>query len=133
MAQNATLFIDQGCTYRARVNLVTSGTTTPYDLTGCSAAMSLRSNYGAPTTWVDLTSVAGLTLGGTAGTVDIVLTALQTAAFPVPPVANQQLPVGQGVFDLVITVASGDVLRALKGTVSVTAGVTLPAGAGAPQ
>ena len=138
MAAVANLSIEAGCTYRARVFLSTPAPPpsppAPFDLTGCTAEMQIRPSYGSSVVWADLTEAdGGLVLGGTAGTVDVFLSASQTASIPITLVANQPMPTASGVYDLVLVLPSGDIVRCLRGTVGVAAGVTLPAGASAPQ
>lgn len=49
------------------------------DLTGYDATLGVKREFSDETEVLTLTSGSGLTLGGTAGTIDIVMTAAQTA------------------------------------------------------
>lgn len=51
----------------------------PIDITGYTASLGVKREFSDETEVLTLTSGDGLTLGGTAGTIDIVITALQTA------------------------------------------------------
>lgn len=105
--------IEQGATFQMDVTWkATDGT--PVDLTGSTARMQLRETYDSGSTLVSLTSGSGITLGGTAGTVTIVITAAQTAA----------LPIVAGVYDLEVESGTGVVTRLLQGVFEVTPEVT---------
>ena len=87
---------------------------TPYDLTRCTARMQIRRTRN-DVVLVELTDDnGGLLLGGTAGTVEIVITATQT----------DLLNVTKAVYDLEIVFPSGDVVRLLEGAVAVDLNVT---------
>ena len=80
--------ISQGQTV-ARTVFLRDGNDALVDFTGATARMQIRPNPGrAPI--LDLVSGSGLTLGGVAGTIEISITAAQTAA----------LPAMTGVYDL---------------------------------
>ena len=109
------LKIDQGATFRKSVTWKTGTPATPVDLTGCTARMHVRSDIKSPTVLLDLTTVnGGITLGGAAGTVELMLTDEQTAA----------ITWTTAVYDLEIEFATGDVRRLLYGSVSVSPEVT---------
>lgn len=67
------------------------------DLTGYTALLKVRGYPDATTSLLSLTDGSGITLGGTAGTIDIAFTAVQTEAL------------GPGFFpyDLVLTPSTG--------------------------
>jgi hypothetical protein len=87
---------------------------TPWDLTGYTATMTVRPFVGASTTTVVATTANGrITLGGIAGSVTVNLNATTTGA----------IGAGRYVYDLVLT--SGSVVtRILEGKFIVTGAVT---------
>jgi hypothetical protein len=85
----------------------TQGTaTTPVDLTSWSARMQVRTSYDANETVLSLTSGTGITLGGTAGSILIEATPVQTAA----------ISSGQYVYDLEMVSPASAVTRLVEGT-----------------
>lgn len=78
------------------------------DLTGYTAAMKIRARPGSPVL-LSLTSSSGITLGGTAGTILVDITAAQTAA----------LPAGLHVYDLTLTAGTGRIVKFHSGSVRV--------------
>lgn len=89
---------------------------TPVDLTGATARMHARAKVNSPgTPLLDLsTENGGIVLGGTAGTVKIVLTDAQTAA----------IDWTAAVHDLEVRFPSGFVRRLIQGGISVSPEVT---------
>jgi hypothetical protein len=109
------LAIEQGSTFRQRVTWNQPGGS-PQDLSGSTAHMQIRAAT-LNTVLANLTDTAGLTLGGALGTIDIVITAAQT-----------MLLVGaRAVYDLIVTLPSGDVVRLIEGTVQIDPLVTVSA------
>ena len=109
------LKIDQGSTFRKSVTWKTGAPPVVVDLTGCVARMHVRSEIKSPVVLLDLsTANGGITLGGAGGTVDLYLTAEQTAA----------ITWVSAVYDLEVEFANGDVRRLLYGAVSVSPEVT---------
>lgn len=109
------LRIDQGATLRKRFVWRSGPLAAPVDLTGYSARMQIRSSAASATVLASLTTAdASITLGGTAGTIDLHITAAQTAAFTWTT----------GVWDLELESPTGDVRRLLSGTAEVTPEVT---------
>lgn len=110
--------IYQGATFRKRLRWSDKATGTPIDLTGCTARMQVRAETGSSTVLLELTTEnGGITLGGTAGTIDLYVGATATAA----------LGWEGGVFDLEIIhpgALPDDVTRLAQGTVSVSPEVT---------
>ena len=107
--------IYQGATFPKRLRWRDKAAGTPIDLTGCTARMQVRAEIGSPTVLLELTTEnGGITLGGTAGTIDLYVGATATAAFTWEG----------GVFDLEIEFPGGDVRRLAQGTVSVSPEVT---------
>ncbi len=87
----------------------------PIDLTGCSAALMVRTTYDAATPLVSLSSPsAGITLGGAAGTIRIEIDSTVTAT----------LPPGTAVYDLKLTDSLGNPLRLVEGNVTISPAVT---------
>ena len=86
----------------------------PVDVTGYSARMQVRQTHTSSDTLVSLTNGSGITLGGTAGTIDILISAATTAGFT--PNAY--------VYDLELVSANGTVTRMVEGLFTVTPEVT---------
>lgn len=114
------LCINQGATLTkvfTWTTYTTSSTTAgaepePVDLTGYTAAMQIRAYPLASTVLYDASS--DITLGGSAGTITLVIPAATTEGFTW----------WSGVYDLLLTDPSGNVTRLLSGDVTVTPGVT---------
>lgn len=110
--------IYQGATFRKRLRWSDKATGTPIDLTGCSARMQVRAEIDGTAVLLELTTEnGGITLGSTAGTIDLYVGATATAAI------NWE----GGVFDLEIIhpgALPDDVTRLAQGTVSVSPEVT---------
>ena len=94
------------------VTTVAAGT--KKDLTNYTAAMDFRRKQSDSTALASLTSGSGITLGGTAGTINIALTDVQTAA----------IDPGFGVWDLELIDSGGSNLRLVEGTCEFTPSVT---------
>jgi hypothetical protein len=86
---------------------------TAVNLTGYTAAMQVREYADASTTLVSLTNGSGITLGGTAGTIDVAISAAVTAG----------VAAGSYTYDLELYSGS-TAIRLLQGAFNVTAGVT---------
>lgn len=87
----------------------------PVNLTGCTARMQVRRKITDADPLLSLTTEnGGITLGGTAGTVTISMSATATAA----------IDWKGGVYDLEIQFGDGRVRRLLAGSVSVSPEVT---------
>lgn len=86
------------------------------NLTGCTARAQFRANVNATgEPLLELTTEdGGIVLGGVAGTVQLVITAAETAA----------ITWATAVFDCEIVLANGDVRRLLQGDVEVDPEVT---------
>ena len=87
------------------------------NLTGYSARMQVRESYDAGTAVVSLTSGTGITLGGTAGTIGLALSATATAALDGTP--NTQY-----IYDLELVTGAGYVTRLVEGRFMVYPEVT---------
>lgn len=108
-----TFVVEQGATFSATVTwLDESGVAV--DLTGYSARMQARPSAAADYTILSLTSGAGITLGGTAGTIALLMDAADT----------DDLTPGRYVYDLELVSGAGTITRLLEGTLRVTAEVT---------
>lgn len=88
----------------------------PIDLTGCKAEMQIRDAFEVVQLSLSSASTtengSGLTLGGTAGTIQIDLSPADT------------LTLASGVYDLRIQFSSGEIRTYVAGRVDVTKGVT---------
>lgn len=108
------LTIPQGATFRRQFAWSVGGLAP--DLSTWSAHMQIRRHPASETVLADLTSEAdgGITLGAD-GTIEVLLTAAQTA----------ELPATRGVYDLRLTQpAGGDVVPFLTGLCIITPAVT---------
>lgn len=85
------------------------------NLTGYTARMQIRPTAASATTTLSLTTENNrITLGGTAGTITLSISATDTAA----------IAAGRYVYDLELVSAGGIVTRLLQGVVTVSANVT---------
>jgi hypothetical protein len=91
----------QGATFSRRFTYSIGGTAV--NLGGYTAALQVREQYDT-TPVLSLTSGSGITLGGTAGTIDVVVASTASAA----------ITAGQYLYDLELT-TSGTVTRLLQG------------------
>jgi hypothetical protein len=86
----------------------------PVDLTGYTARMQVRETHLSPDTLISLSNGSGITLGGVAGTINILISSQNTQGFK--PVSH--------VYDLELVSANGSVTRILEGKFNVTPEVT---------
>lgn len=93
-------------------------TTLPIDLTGYTAIMQIRWQYGDPAVQLSLTQVSGIVLGGTAGTVTLTITPVQTKNL------STTLFLTRGLYDLFLTDTSGLVTKFAGGFVYVDTAVS---------
>lgn len=119
-AANYPLTLEQGASFRLHLqwnqpNNPDGTPGPPIDLTGCTAHMEVKKAYADLTPLVNLTDTAGITLGATTGTIDLVITDSDTA----------KMPSGRGVYDLVVFFPNGDAIRVLEGSVMIKPGVTI--------
>jgi hypothetical protein len=98
----------QGSTWKLSLTY-TNADALPIDLTNYSARMQARTFYDSPVAALSLTSGAGITLGGTAGTVDLLVDAVTTA----------QIDSGTYVYDLEVESQSGEVVKIIAGGLTV--------------
>lgn len=107
--------LHQGSTHRETFTWQTGAPPAPVDLTGCTARMQVRATVNSPAKLLELTTEnGGITLGGTAGTIAIVVAASATAG----------QAWREGVYDLEIVFGGGDVRRLLSGAVTLSPEVT---------
>lgn len=86
----------------------------PVNLNGYSSRLQVRETHYDADTIVSLTSGSGITLGGSAGTIDILIAASATALFDA----------GTWVYDLEIQSTNGTIDRLVEGSFIVTPEVT---------
>lgn len=109
------LKIEQGSTFSQLVTWKTGTPALPVDLTGCTARMHARAKTADTAILLDLTTLnGGIVLGGALGSVEIKLTAAQTAA----------IGWTGAVYDLEIVFPVGTVKRLMQGSISVSPEVT---------
>lgn len=107
------LEVGQGATFNPTFTWKIDGAAV--NLTGYTARMTARDTYGG-TSWFSLTTEnGGISLGGSAGTITLNLSASTSAALTAP---------AQGVYDLELVSGGGVVRRLLAGQVTVTPEVT---------
>lgn len=107
--------IIQGATYMLSFTWKAGVDKIPVDLTGCTARMQVRTKVGASIPLLSLTTEnGGISLGGTAGTINLLIDAEDTAA----------LSWTSGVYDLEIVHPGGQVRRLMYGSVTVSPEVT---------
>ena len=112
MSAKYNIVCDQATTFNLDFTIQTGNVL--WNLTGYSATMTIRPFVGSNTTTLVLTNGNGITLGGAAGTVSILISAAVTADFEPSRYS----------YDFVLD--SGTVVtRLLEGKFIVTAGVTL--------
>lgn len=101
----------QGATFKLNMTYSVGGTAV--NLTNYTAAMQVRENAGATATVLNLSTGSGITLGGTAGTIEIIASA-NTMGSATP---------GFYAYDLELN-SGGEVTRLLQGQFNIEAGVT---------
>jgi hypothetical protein len=84
------------------------------NLTGYTARLQARVDVQDTATVLSLTTGAGITLGGAAGTISIDQTATQTAL----------LPMGEYVYDLELIASNATVTRLVQGELNISPEVT---------
>lgn len=106
--------IEQGATFGQTLTLKDS-TGAVINLTGFTGSMSLKQNPSDTATVITLTtSNSRMTMGGTAGTITLSISATDTAA----------LEADDGVYDLEITSGGSLVTRLIEGTYSIRRNIT---------
>jgi hypothetical protein len=105
---------DQGATFSRSITW-TDSARNPYNITGYTARMHVRSNVASDTTALTLTTEnSRIALGGTAGTVTLTIAASDTA----------NLTPGLYVYDLELVSPTNVVTRLVEGNFKVKAEVT---------
>lgn len=124
-AAKKNLTIEQGATWRDSYTLLQPAPTgtpiadmLPIDLTGYTARMQIRPDYASTTVLVELTTEnARITITPAAGTIALYISDTDTSAL-----AFADAP---AVYDLeLVPPAPGDVIRLLRGTVTLSPEVT---------
>jgi len=110
------LCIKQGETYDIRfIYWEDEACTIPVNLTGATAEMQIRQAHSSPTAeWSGSTVGGEITLVGAEGIVDVQIDSVTTTAFTF----------AEAVYDLELTMPSGDVIRMVEGSVTTTEEVT---------
>lgn len=94
----------------------TEASNTPVNLTGCTAKAQIRSKIGSQEVLLELTTENNkIELGGTAGTIRVIITDEDTA----------DIDWTTGVYDLFIYFPDGSAVARMAGNVTVTKGVTV--------
>lgn len=109
---NTPLLCPQGATFRRTLTYKIGRKAV--NLTDFVARMQVREHYDSASTLVNLTDGDGITLGGTAGTITIYISATDTS----------NIKAGIYVYDLEIQSLDGDVIRLLQGKFTVSPEVT---------
>lgn len=102
----------QGSTFRKTITYKIDDV--PVDLSGYSSRLQVRENHYSSDIITYLTSSSELTMGGSAGTIDILISSASTASFES----------GTFVYDLEIESSGGIVDRLIEGSFIVTPEVT---------
>ena len=102
----------QGSTFRKTITYKIEDV--PVNLAGYSSRLQVREAHYSTTTITSLTSASGITLGGSAGTIDILISDEVTKNFPA----------GTWVYDLEIESTGGITDRLIEGNFVVTPEVT---------
>lgn len=106
--------IEKGATF-SRVLTWKDENSTAYDLTGYTARMHIREERDDTAKIVELTTEnGGITLGGAAGTITLLITDTATSA----------ITQNSGVYDLELVSSGGVVTRLLEGDISIINEVT---------
>lgn len=106
------LYVEQGTTFSKTITWKDS-VGNPIDLTGYSAELQIRASVESTTTFLSLTSTAGITLQP-AGLISILITPAQT----------RTINARKGIYDLELTAPGGTVRRLLEGKVTFSPEVT---------
>jgi hypothetical protein len=112
MAGEYNFTIEQGATFNLLMTWKIDNVAV--NLTGYTARLQARIDVDETDTILSLTTGAGITLGGAAGTINLDQTATQTAL----------LPKGEYVYDLELQSSGGIVTRLLQGELNISAEVT---------
>jgi len=112
------LTLDQGADYRITPMWLTGRPQLPVDLTGCTARLQIRETLATAVPIVSISTLAtaqgGIILGGSAGTIAILITKAATLA----------IKFEVGVYDLFVDFPLGESRRFMDGRVFVQPRVT---------
>lgn len=108
MANHWDIEIEQGSTFARTLTITKNGSV--LNLTNYTALWQIRTSQQAVTALVELTQASGLTLGGTAGTITLLLSSTATGL----------LAFIWAVHELRLTDPDGNVLPRLRGNVRLT-------------
>ena len=112
---NLPLSVYQGATFKPVFTLRDKETDTLINLTGCTARMKAKTGFDSSEAVINLTTEnGGITLGGTAGTITLLISAANTASLT-PAIY---------IYDLEIILASAEIVRVFEGSITVYAEVT---------
>lgn len=111
-AKNLNLHLEQGAQFT--IPIVYKEGDTVFNFTGATVKCQFREKVSSPTPIVDLSVGSGLTLTPLEGKIVMTVTAAQTAA----------MTVFKGVWDMLVTLPSGEKFRILTGEWEVSRGVT---------
>lgn len=116
MAAKYKITIYQGETFSKVITWKTGDPENPVNLTGYTARMQIRKKYGSDIVLLSLTTEnGGITLGGSAGTIILNISATDTS----------NINWTTGVYDLELVSAGGTVKRLLQGTIKISPEVTV--------
>ena len=104
--------VEQGATFILDFTIKTGST--PWNLTGYTARMQVRTSVNASTTLLSISTSDYVTLGGSLGTV----------AISVPATVTDDLIAGRHVYDFELVSSGGQVWRVLEGKFTVSPEVT---------
>ena len=111
--------IKQGADFDVTLTWTAGTPAAPVDLTGWTADMQIRSGFADAensVVYADLSSTSGgIVLGGTAGTIELIIAAVDTAV----------LVFSQAAYDLKMTAPNGKITRLIQGTVTLSREVTV--------
>lgn len=114
MAAKYDIVMDQGATFSRAITWQDSQAV-PVNLTGYTARMQVRDEVDSASAALSLTTEnSRISLGGTAGTITLLVSATDTAA----------VAAGEYVYDLELVSGSGTVTRLIQGCFTVDAEVT---------
>ena len=114
MAAKYDIVMDQGATFSRAITWQDSQAV-PVNLTGYTARMQVRDEVDSASAALSLTTEnSRISLGGTAGTITLLVSAADTAA----------VAAGEYVYDLELVSGSGTVTRLIQGCFTVDAEVT---------
>lgn len=122
-AANHNITAEQGATF-SKVLTLSDSNENLINLNGYTARMHVRASYAATVALAELTTEnGGITLGGVAGTITLLISAATMAGISVVDTPGTP-PTRVAVYDLEIIDGSGVVTRLLQGKFTITREVT---------